>query len=150
MRSYLLVFCDRLGSALQQFTDTTLYFPTGGHPVADTDESNITEIQKKDDGYSLDQEAAARRLAENFNKYDVISDDELMVEDGETSEEDLNDAYAELFLKDEKEDFLKVTPIDKLQEKEVTVSKREIDIIKSLSFMVHNIKDLDTLLFILN
>ena len=109
----------------------------------DTDESNITEIQKKDDGYSLDQEAAARRLAENFNKYDVISDDELMVEDGETSEEDLNDAYAELFLKDEKEDFLKVTPIDKLQEKEVTASKREIDIIKSLSFMVHNIKDLD-------
>lgn len=42
-----------------------------------------------------------------------------------------------------KEDYLKVTPIDKLQEKEVTASKREIDIIKSLSFMVHNIKDLD-------
>ena len=63
-------------------------------------------IEFKDIEFDIDQEAAVRRLAKHLNEYDVLPDDELMVEDGETSEEDVNTAFEEYLETTNEDDYV--------------------------------------------
>lgn len=100
-------------------------------------------IEFKDIEFDIDQEAAVRRLAKHLNEYDVLPDDELMVEDGETSEIDTCNDFEDL-LRDEEPDLFTATPISEMQNQS-SMNDVEMDIIKSLSFMIKNIDELDIL-----
>ena len=99
-------------------------------------------IEFKDVEFNIDQEAAVRRLAKHLNEYDVIPDDELVVQDGETSEKDVFDTFEDILL-DEEPDLFVATPIETIEEQSSSMNLTEMDIIKSLSFMIKNINDLD-------
>ena len=99
-------------------------------------------IELKDTEFNVDREAAVRRLAKHLNEYDVIPDEELVVEDGETSEEMVNKSFEELFLKEEPDTF-SATPISEIESLNTSRNTRDEDIIRSLSFIIENIKDLD-------
>ena len=100
-------------------------------------------IEFKDIEFDIDQEAAVRRLAKHLNEYDVLPDDELIVEDGETSEIDTCNDFEDL-LRDEEPDLFTATPISEMQNQS-SMNDVEMDIIKSLSFMIKNIDELDIL-----
>lgn len=101
-------------------------------------------IEFKDIVFDIDQEAAVRRLAKNLKDYDIIPDELMIVDDGETTQDDLEQNFEDLFLKEDNADIIQATSIDVLAgDNNAAANLREADIIKSLSFMVHNIKDLD-------
>ena len=99
-------------------------------------------IELKDTEFNIDQEAAIRRLAKHLNEYDVIPDNELVVNDGETSSQDISDDFEKLFM-DDAVDVIQAMPISQIQEPNSSMNLTEMDIIKSLSFMIKNINDLE-------
>ena len=116
--------------------------------IKDKLKPDFNEINKRagivfeDIVFEIDRKSAVRRLSQNLHDYRVIPDELIVVEDGENSKKDLEDDFEKLLEEDEP---IKLNPVEEVfvQDDSEKLSDREINIIKSLSFMVKNISEIN-------
>ena len=78
-------------------------------------------------------------MVHNIKDLDFIPDDELVVEDGETSESDINEAYARLLDETSEEDFVMDDEEDSLEQL-LKDLEEELDL-KSIDAITENDED---------
>ena len=94
----------------------------------------------KDIEFEVDQIAAVKRLGKHLNEYEIIPDDELFVDDGETTDSDYIEPFEQLL---EEDDSFKLTQIEdaKKEDDSKEPTNKEINILNSLSFIIKNISN---------